>query len=68
MGFTYSEAFNLPIWKREWFLDRMQKEINKTNEGDNQAGTRAAHQNDAQTRALQGRHRGQVPARLRRFT
>ncbi len=68
MGFSYAEAYNLPIWKREWFLERMQKEISRTNEGDNQAGTRAAHQNDPTTRAMQGRHRAQVPAKLRRFT
>ena len=70
MGFTYREAYDLAIWQREWFLDRLNKEITKTNEanGGQGASTRAAHQNDPGTRSMQGRHRSQVPARLRRFT
>jgi len=70
MGFTYTEAYNLPIWQREWFLERINKEIKRTNEANNGEGasTRAAHQNDPQTRALMGRNRAHVPAKLRRFT
>ena len=70
MGFTYSEAYNIPIWQREWFLERINKEISKTNEanGGQGAQSRAAHQNDPQTRAMLGRNRHNVPARLRRFT
>ena len=22
LGFTYSDAYNLPVWKREWFLNK----------------------------------------------
>lgn len=65
MGFTWREVYNIPIWQRVWFLKRLQKEIKES--GSNN-GTRAAHQNDAETRALMGRYRGQVPANLRRFT
>ena len=65
MGFSWIEAYNVPIWQRFWFLKRLQKEI-KDSAGNN--GTRAAHQNDAETRALMGRHRAQVPSKLRRFT
>ena len=70
MGFTYKEGYNLAIWQREWFLERLNKEITKTSEANDGQGasTRAAHQNDPSTRAMQGRHRSQVPARLRRFT
>ena len=68
MGFTYKEAYNIPIWQRRWFLKRAQKEINRTNEGDNGAGTRAAHQNSPDMREMMGRHRSMVPAKLRRFT
>ena len=68
MGFTYSEAYSLPIWQRHWFLERMQKEIKQANEGQNEAGSRAAHHNDPTTRALMGRQRQQSPSRLRRFT
>ena len=68
MGFTYKEAYNIPIWQRRWFLKRCQKEISETNEGDKQAGSRAAHQNAPDVRALMNRHREMVPAKLRRFT
>ncbi len=70
MGFSYWESYLLPVWQRAWFLDRINKEITETNKrnGGEGAQTRAAHQNDPQTRALLGRHRAQVPAKLRRFT
>ena len=64
MGFSYIEAYNIPIWQRLWYLKRVQKEI-KDASGN---GSRAAHQNEAEARALMGRHRSQVPANLRRFT
>jgi len=62
LGFTYQDAYNVPIWQRLWFIDRLQKEINKTN------NSKAAHHNDPGTRQMQGRHRNQVPARHRKFT
>ena len=68
MGFTYKEAYNIPIWQRRWFLKRTQKEINRRNEGDNSAGTRAAHQTSPDMRAVMERQRDMVPAKLRRFT
>ncbi len=70
MGFTYQEAYDIPVWQRIWFLKRLNKEIkraNKANNGDG-AASRAAHQNTAEARELMGRHRSQVPANLRRFT
>lgn len=70
MGFGYRECYLLPVWQRLWFIERINKEIKETNKknGGEGAASRAAHQNDAQTRALMGRHRAQVPAKLRRFT
>ena len=70
MGFSYWEAYSLPIWQRGWFLDRINKEIKQTNENNKGEGatTHAAHHNDPSVRAMQGRHRAQVPAKLRRFT
>ena len=64
MGFTYVEAYNIPVWQRIWFIERLNKEIKKTNGQQ----SRAAHQNDPETRALMNRHRSQVPSKLRRFT
>ena len=70
MGFGYWEAYALPIWQREWFLERINKEITRTSDanGGDGATTRAAHHNDPSIRAMQGRNRAQVPAKLRRFT
>ncbi len=64
MGFTYVEAYNIPIWIRIWMIKRLNDEIKKSGKN----GNRAAHANDAESRALMGRHRSQVPANLRRFT
>ena len=68
MGFTYLEAYNLPIWQRIWFIERTNKEIQSSQEGGGDAQTRATHANSPDARAMMGRHRGQVPANLRRFT
>jgi hypothetical protein len=70
MGFTYVECYNLPIWQRVWFIQRLNTEIermNKANKGQG-AATRAAHDNTPDARELMGRHRSHVPAKLRRFT
>ena len=63
MGFTHTEAMSLPIWQRTWFIERVIKEMK-----DAHGESRAAHANDAQTRALMGKSRTAVPAKLRRFT
>ena len=67
MGFTYLEAYNIPVWQRMWFLDRINKEIKKANDAQSGA-SRAAHQNSPDARAMMGRARAQVPSKLRRFT
>jgi hypothetical protein len=67
MGFSYIEAYNLAIWQRMWFLDRINKEIKQAN--DKQGGnSRAAHANSSEARAMMGRSRPSVPSKLRRFT
>ena len=60
VGFSYKEAYMLPLWERKWFIERLQTEIKRAN-GDSKA-------TQAEARALQGKHRPQVPAKLRRFT
>jgi len=67
MGFTYTEAYNLPSWQRTWFIQRISKEMEKAREANSDA-SRAAHHNTPDARAMQGRHRAQVPSKLRRFT
>ena len=68
MGFSYTEAYNIAIWQRRWFIERIQKEIKASADRGEATPTHAAHQNDPNTRALMERHRANVPAKLRRFT
>ena len=70
MGFTYVEAYNIPIWQRRWFITRLNDEIKKSKDANNGQAppTRAMHQNTPDARAMMGRYRSQVPAKLRRFT
>jgi len=64
MGFSYVEVYNIPIWQRTWFIKRINDELKKSGEN----GNRAAHTNHPEARAMMGRARSQVPAKLRRFT
>ena len=64
MGFSYIEVYNIPIWQRTWFIKRINEELKKSSD----SGNRAAHTNSPDARAMMGRARSQVPAKLRRFT
>ena len=69
MGFGYRECYLLPVWQRIWFIKRINKEISRTADAnDGNAVTKGAHHNDPSTRAMMGRQRAHVPAKLRRFT
>ena len=69
MGFTYKEAYNIPIWQRRWFIERLNTELKRSQDKDGaQQASRAMHQNQPSAREMMGRHRAQVPAKLRRFT
>jgi len=60
----------MPVYKKRWWIDRLQKELNPK-EGESPrpiAQSRALHQNTPELRAMQGLDRAQVPSRLRRFT
>ena len=62
LGFTYKDAFNLPVWKRKWFLDRVVREITKTKVTKESA-------NDPINRAFsQSARQDHAPSRLRRFS
>ena len=68
MGFSYVEAYNIPVWQRRWFIQRLNKEFQKARDNNAPVQSKAAHTNTADTRALMGNQRQQVPAKLRRFT
>ena len=67
-GFTYTEAYRLPLWQRRWFIERINEEFRRASEKGESANSRAAHDNDPQSRALKGMARESPPGRLRRFT
>ena len=68
MGFSYIEAYNIPVWQRAWFIRRINKEFMKAKDGGSPPQSKAAHTNTPEARALMGNNRQQVPAKLRRFT
>jgi hypothetical protein len=70
-GFTWTETMKLPVSYKKWFIDRISKELTRTDDsGQSQpvAQTRALHQNDPSTRTMQGLTRAEGPSRTRRFT
>ncbi len=70
-GFTYTEACNLPVAYRKWFIERINKEISKSHggEGDNaQPQSRAMHENTPDANAMMGRNRLVAPSRMHRFS
>jgi hypothetical protein len=67
IGFTYQDAYNLPIWKRAWFINRTLQEFKTAADNGQQTQSRAAHTNTPDQRAMSGL-RPNAPARLRRFT
>jgi hypothetical protein len=66
-GFLWRETYHLPVSYKRWFIDRIVKELKRTDE-EGATASRALHQNTPDVRALQGKAREQTPSRLRRFT
>lgn len=66
-GFTYKEAYNIPVSYKKWFILRLNKELSKGSENGSQQ-SRAVHQNTPEVRSLLGNARSESPSRLRRFT
>lgn len=65
VGFSYDNAYNLPISIRKWFIKRFIKEISKE-ENNNPAPIKASHVQTPETRMFQGSHRTYSPNRLNR--
>jgi hypothetical protein len=68
LGVTLSDCQTMPLRDREWYISRLAHEFKKRGDNDESPPTRAAHDNTAETRALRGMARDEVPARHRRFT
>jgi hypothetical protein len=68
-GFSYTEAYNLYFPVAKWFIERITKELNKKENGEDGGQTsRGTQHNTPIMRKLQGFQRENVPARLRRQT
>ena len=68
MGVSYLEAYNIPVWQRKWFIQRINDEFAKAAKAQSGQLSKAAHTNTPEARALMGKSSHQVPAKLRRFT
>lgn len=66
-GFTYREAYNIPVSYKHWFIKRLNKELSRGSD-DGGGQSRALHNNTPEVRALTGMARTESPSRLRRFT
>ena len=60
-GFSYRDAYTLPVWQRNWFIKRINDEISKSQ------GQSRQHE-PADVRQWQGKHRAFPPSNQRRFT
>tara|TARA_Y100000592_G_scaffold32268_1_gene51290 strand:- start:288 stop:479 length:192 start_codon:yes stop_codon:yes gene_type:complete len=60
IGFSYRDAYRLPVFQRKWFIKRVVEEIKNTNSS---KGHKSSEEN-----AISGKMRSQTPANLRRFT
>lgn len=66
-GFTFRETYALPVAYKQWFIERVSKEL-KSGQDNDAHTSRALHHNTPDARALMGQARAQMPSRLRRFT
>jgi len=65
-GFTYTEAYKLPVYIRTWFVNRVTQELNRTNENGDPVGT-PKHLPPEQALLL-GRNNPIAPSRNARHT
>ena len=72
MGFTYSDAYALPVEYKRWFIERLSKELSKGSqsgsESDPSPMTRDPAMHTPEYRAMAGMNRPQVHHKLIRFS
>lgn len=68
MGFTFTEAMNLPMAYKRWYIERLKTELEKKGTNGEVVPSKAPHQMTPEARQLMGHARDMSPARLRRFT
>jgi len=67
-GMDWNTYYNYPIAYKRWLIKRIEKEINKAHEAQNDIPSKAPHHNTPDVRSLTGKTRSQVPHKLQRFT
>jgi hypothetical protein len=45
LGFTYQDAYKLPVWQRFWFINRLKEEFKQAKENKTSANSRAQRTN-----------------------
>ena len=70
MGFTYADAYALPVEYKRWFIERLSKELARGKDApdDSTPLTRDPAMHTPENRALAGMNRPQVPHKLIRFS
>jgi hypothetical protein len=64
----WNTYYNFPIAYKRWLIKRIETEITKSQESNSDIPSKAMHHNTPDVRALTGKYRSQVPAKLQRFT
>jgi hypothetical protein len=65
---SWNDYYRFPVAYRRWLIKRINEEIQKAAEAQNGQTSKGAHDNTPDVRALTGKTRQNVPAKLRRFT
>ena len=45
LGFTYQDAYNLPVWQRFWFINRLKEEFKQAKENNQSPNSSAQRTN-----------------------
>lgn len=65
---SYADYLKFPVSYKIWLIKRINREIAEASENKNDIPAKGAHNNSPDIRALTGKTRQQVPAKLQRFT
>lgn len=64
----WATYMKFPVAYKRWLIKRIEKEIQKAHESNNDIPSKAIHQNTPDARSVTGKTRTQAPSKLMRFT
>ena len=67
-GMDWGTYMKFPVAYKRWLIERINKEIQKSQEKNNDIPSKAYHHNTPDARSLAGKARTNVPSKLMRFT